>query len=128
MHQINRSMMMKKVLLIAVGLVLGGCADKKPLTPEQQWHGYCVSVGNAARSITLDRQNGIEQKQAKEHAAKIEDETTRKFIFEILDEVYAIPVDQLKADPDAIREQLKQKFMNQCLETPHEKLPNYKSF
>ena len=60
-------MMMNKVLLIAIGLVLVGCSKKEPLTPEQQWHGYCVSVGNAARSITLDRQNGIEQKQATEH-------------------------------------------------------------
>lgn len=128
MHQISRSMMMKKVLLIAIGLVLVGCADKKPLTPAEQWHGYCVSVGNAARSITLDRQNGIEQKQAIEHATKIEDETTRKFIFEIIDTVYALPVDQLKANPDAAREQLKQKFTTQCLATPHDKLPKYKSF
>ena len=105
-----------------------GCADKKPLTPAEQWHGYCVSVGNAARSITLDRQNGIEQKQAIEHATKIEDETTRKFIFEIIETVYALPVDQLKANPDAAREQLKQKFTAQCLATPHDKLPKYKSF
>ena len=121
-------MKMKKVLLIALGLVLAGCADKKPLTPEEQWHGYCVSVGNAARSITLDRQNGIDQKQATEHAGKIEDEMTRKFIFNILDKVYAIPVDELKKDPEALRENLKKKFMDECLATPHDKLPNYKLF
>ena len=86
-------MMMNKVLLIAIGLVLVGCSKKESLTPEQQWHGYCVSVGNAARSITLDRQNGIEQKQATEHAGKIEDETTRKFIFDIIEKVYAIPAE-----------------------------------
>lgn len=120
--------MMKKVFLIAIGLVLVGCADKKQLTPAEQWHGYCVSVGNAARSITLDRQNGIEQKQAKEHADKIEDETTRKFIFEIIETVYAMPIDQLNANPDAEREQLKQKFTKQCLATPHDQLPKYKSF
>lgn len=121
-------MIMKKVLLIAIGLVLVGCAEKKPLTPEEQWHGYCVSVGNAARSITLDRQNGIEQKQATEHAGKIEDETTRKFIFEIIENVYAMPVDQIKADPAAIRDKLKQQYTDQCLATPHDKLPSYKSF
>ena len=121
-------MMMKKVLFIAIGLVLAGCAEKKPLTPEEQWHGYCVSVGNAARSITLDRQNGIEQKQATEYAAKIEDEMTRKFIFKILDTVYALPVDQLKKDPEALRENLKKQFMQECLVTPHDKLPNYKLF
>lgn len=128
MHPISRSMMMKKFFLIAIALVLAGCAEKKPLTPAEQWHGYCVSVGNAARSITLDRQNGIEQKEATEHAGKIEDETTRKFIFGIIEHVYAVPTDQLKADPDALREQLKQKFTAQCLATPHDKLPKYKSF
>ncbi|ENV37367.1 hypothetical protein HWI77_09290 [Acinetobacter venetianus] len=121
-------MMMKKVLLIALGLALVGCAEKKPLTPEEKWHGYCVSVGNAARSITLDRQNGIEQKQATEHAGKIEDETTRKFIFEIIENVYAIPADQLKSDPEALREKLKQEYTDKCLATPHDKLPNYKLF
>ncbi|WP_038344383.1 hypothetical protein [Acinetobacter sp. A47] len=119
---------MKKVLLIAIGLVLVGCGQKKQLTPEEQWHGYCVSVGNAARSITLDRQNGIDQKQATEHAGKIEDEMTRKFIFNILDKVYAIPADELKKDPEALRENLKKKFMEECLATPHDKLPNYKLF
>ena len=84
---------MKKVFLIAIGLVLVGCADKKQLTPAEQWHGYCVSVGNAARSITLDRQNGIEQKQAKEHADKIEDET-----LVLLDDEPLCPVCKLPAD------------------------------
>ena len=119
---------MKKVLWVATVMLLSACAEKKPLTPAEQWHGYCVSVGNAARSITLDRQNGIEQKQATEHAGKIEDETTRKFIFGIIEKVYAIPAEELKADPDALREKLKQQFTEQCLATPHEKLPNYKLF
>jgi hypothetical protein len=53
---------------------------------------------------------------------------TSKFIFEIIETVYRLPVDQLKSDPDAIREDLKKKFTDQCLVTPHDKLPNYKSF
>ncbi|HQV24275.1 MAG TPA: hypothetical protein PLR79_04430 [Acinetobacter sp.] len=120
--------MMKKVLWIATVMLLSACAEKKPLTPAEQWHGYCVSVGNAARSIALDRQNGIDQKQATEHASKVEDEMTRQFIFKILENVYALPVEQLKGDPDAIREKLKQQFMQQCLATPHDKMPKYKSF
>ena len=66
--------MMKKVLFLVLGVVLAGCSEKKPLTPEEQWHGYCTSMGNAARSIMLDRQNAIEKNQAIEHAKKIEDE------------------------------------------------------
>jgi hypothetical protein len=53
--------MMKKVLFLVLGVVLAGCSEKKPLTPEEQWHGYCTSMGNAARSIMLDRQNAIEK-------------------------------------------------------------------
>ena len=121
-------MMMKKVGLIAIALVLAACTEKKPLTPAEQWHGFCVSVGNAARSITLDRQNGIEQKQATEHAHKIEDEVTRKFILNIIEQVYALPTEQLKTDQDAIREKMKQQFTQQCLVTPHDKMPQYKSF
>lgn len=120
--------MMKKVFLIAIGLVLVGCADKKQLTPAEQWHGYCVSVGNAARSITLDRQNGIEQKQAKEHADKIEDETTRKFIFEIIETVYAMPEQEVKGDVDAAREKIKTQYTDKCLATPYDEMPDYRRF
>lgn len=123
-----KSVAMKKVVLMAMGLGVVACAEKQPLSAEQQWHGYCVSVGNAARSITLDRQNGYEQQQAVEHAAKVEDATTRQFIAEIIETVYAMPEAELKAEPDAVRDRLKQQFTEKCLATPHETLPNYKQF
>ncbi len=75
---------MKKILVVTAVLALMGCAEKKPLTPEEQWQGYCRSVGNAARTIMLDRQNAIEKERAIEHANKIEDDITRNFILEIL--------------------------------------------
>lgn len=53
---------MKKLFALAAVIALVGCAEKKPLTPEEQWHGYCKSIGNAARSIMLDRQNAIEKR------------------------------------------------------------------
>ena len=68
---------MKKLLALSVLVALVGCAEKKPLTPEEQWHGYCRSVGNAARTVMLDRQNSIEKDKAVEHAEKIEDETNQ---------------------------------------------------
>lgn len=39
---------MKKLLALSVLIALVGCAEKKPLTAEEQWQGYCRSVGNAA--------------------------------------------------------------------------------
>ncbi len=32
---------MKKILVVTAVLVLVGCGEKKPLTPEEQWQGYC---------------------------------------------------------------------------------------
>ncbi|MBJ9985117.1 hypothetical protein IAE19_06620 [Acinetobacter sp. S40] len=119
---------MKKVLFLVLGLALVGCSEKKPLTAEEQWHGYCTSMGNAARSIMLDRQNAIEKAQAVEHAKKIEDEITRSFILKIIDEVYSMPIDQLQNNPDAARENIRKQTTDQCIATPHDKMPNYKPF
>ena len=108
--------------------MLAACADKKPLTPEEQWHGYCRSMGNAARSILLDRQNGIEKVAAVEHADKITDQFTREFILKIINNVYDLSPDQIKTDPTESRESLRQKVTDECIATPHDKLPDYKPF
>lgn len=120
--------MMKKILLIAVSLFFVGCSEKKPLTPEEQWHGFCTSVGNAARSIIFDRQQAIEKTQAVEHANKIEDDITKKFILDIIDKIYAIPKEELTQDSQALQEKVRKQAMDECLITPHDKMPKYKSF
>ena len=47
--------MQKFVMLGALSTVLlmVGCAEKKPATPEEIWQGYCTSIGNAARSASF---------------------------------------------------------------------------
>ncbi len=67
-----------------MSLFFVGCSEKKPLTPEEQWHGFCTSVGNAARSIVFDRQQAIEKTQAVEHANKIEDDITKNLFLMLL--------------------------------------------
>ena len=119
---------MKKLLALSFMLALAGCAEKKPLTPEEQWQGYCRSVGNAARTIMLDRQNAIEKEKAIEHALKIDDETTKGFILNIIDEVYALPAEEIKADVKAAREKVRAEFTEKCIATPHDELPDYKPF
>lgn len=120
---------MKKLLALSVLVALVGCAEKKPLTPEEQWHGYCKSIGNAARSIMLDRQNGIEQEKAVEHANKVEDPTTQKFVLGIIKDVYAMSDKDVKAaGEDVVREQIRQKYTEQCVATPHDGMPDYKPF
>ena len=124
---------MKNSLILALlgtMVVLTGCAEKKPATPEEIWKGYCTSIGNAARSITLDRQNGITKKEAIDYANKVKDPTTKGFVTEYLEKIYALPEDELKADKDAIQEKFKQQALAQCLDTPHDpkKMPDYKPF
>ena len=119
---------MKKLLVLSAIIALTGCGEKKPLTAEEQWHGYCKSVGNAARSILLDRQNGIEMPKALEHASKIEDETTKTFILDIIKQVYSMPEAEIKNDVEGSREKLREKVTNECVATPHDKMPEYKPF
>ncbi|AUX89346.1 MULTISPECIES: hypothetical protein [Acinetobacter] len=119
---------MKKLFALSLMVALVGCAEKKPLTPEEQWHGYCRSVGNAARTIMLDRQNAIEKEKAVEHANKIDDDITRGFILNIIDEVYALPEQEIKTDVDAAREKVRAEFTEKCIATPHDKMPDYKPF
>lgn len=119
---------MKKLLALSVMVALVGCAEKKPLTPEEQWQGYCRSVGNAARSIMLDRQNAIEKDKAIEHANKVEDETTRNFVLGIIDEVYALPMAEINKDVEASREKIRREFTEKCIATPHDEMPDYKPF
>ena len=103
---------------------------KEPLTPEQQWQGYCKSIGNAARSIVLDRQNGITEKAATEYANKVTDPTTKAFVLEILKKTYAYPADQLNQDHEAVQNKFKEDAYQKCLNTPFDpkKMPDYKQF
>lgn len=119
---------MKKLLALATVMALVSCAEKAPLTAEQQWQGYCKSVGNAARTILLDRQNGIEKEAALEHANKVEDPTTKKFILEIVDEVYLLPQEQMKDNQTQHREVLRAKVTERCQATAFTEIPDYKPF
>ena len=119
---------MNKLFALIVFIALVGCAEKKPLTAEQQWHGYCTSIGNAANTIMFDRQNGIEKTAALEHANKIEDVTTKTFILDIIEKVYAFPLAEIDKEPENSRKQFKQKMTEKCIATPHDELPDYKPF
>lgn len=124
--------MKKSVIFAVLGtvLVLSGCAEKKPATPEEIWQGYCTSIGNAARTITLDRQNGISKQEAVDYANKVTDPTTKGFVLEYLEKIYALPDAELKADHEAVQAKFKQEAYAQCLKTPHDpkKMPDYKPF
>lgn len=119
---------MNKLLILTLSMAVIGCAEKKPLTAEEQWNGYCISVGNAASTIMFDRQNAIEKQAALEHANKIDDKITKTLILEIIDQAYALPLAQIKTDSEAVRNQFKREMTEKCLATPHDTLPNYKPF
>lgn len=125
---------MKKLVILSMlsaTVFFAGCGEEKaPLTPEQQWQGYCKSIGNAARSIVLDRQNGITEQAALDYANKVTDPTTKGFVLNQVKKAYALPQDQLTQDRDAIQNKLKDEATAECLKTPFDpkKLPDYKQF
>ncbi len=121
---------MKKILILVTLFTIVGCSEKKVATPEEKWEGYCTSIGNAARTIALDRQNGILKQEALDYANKVTDPTTHKFILEQIEVIYAMPEDQLKADKDAVQAKFKDDATQKCITTPHDpnKMPEYKPF
>ena len=119
---------MKKLIALGICMGLLGCAEKAPLTPEEQWKGYCTSVGNAGRTIMLDRQNGIEKEKAIEHANKVDDETTRGFVLDAIEQIYAMPLEDITKDVQASRDAFKKVMTDQCLATPFTEMPDYKPF
>lgn len=119
---------MKKFLVLGAILVSVGCAEKKPLTPEQQWQGYCKSIGNAARSIMLDRQNSIPKTQAVEHANQVQDPIIKEMVGKLVEQAYSYSDAEVKQDKDAFREQFREQAYQNCLATPHDKMPNYKPY
>ena len=68
------------------------------------------------------------RRKAVEHANKIDDDITRGFILNIIDEVYALPEQEIKTDVDAAREKVRAEFTEKCIATPHDKMPDYKPF
>ena len=124
--------MQKFVILGALSTVffMEGCDEKKPATPEEIWQGYCTSIGNAARTIVLDRQNGITHKEAVDYANRVTDPTTKQFVTEYLEKIYALSDAELKTDKDAVQAKFKKQAYEQCLNTPHDpkKMPDYKPF
>lgn len=118
------------LLILSSAFFLSACAEKKAATPEEKWQGYCTSIGNAARTIVLDRQNGITKAEALEYANKLTDPTTKTFILAQVEQIYAFPIEKLKAEKDAIRDQFKQQAIDVCIATPHDpkNMPDYKPF
>ncbi len=59
---------------------------------------------------------------------KLKTKLRKKFIFNIIEKVYAIPQDELKTNPEALQEKIRKQMTDECLVTPHyDKMPNYKN-
>lgn len=83
-------------------------------------------MGNAARSILFDRQQAIEKSQAIEHANKIEDEITKNSSLILLKSLRH-STRRIKTNPEALQEKIRKQMTDECLVTPHDKMPNYKN-
>lgn len=119
-----------KAVLLSGAVLMAACSEKPPATAEEKWAGFCTSIGFAASTIASDRQNGILETEAREHANKITDPTIKAMLDEQVTLIYAYPKDDLKAGKEEIREQFKQQARDKCITTPHDPnhMPEYKAF
>lgn len=113
-------------ILAGTSLALVACSEPKPLSKEEQWQGYCKSFGHAARAIFHDRQNGITEAEAREHASKVEDPIIKAMLSEQIDLAYA----QAKVAGKFAQQELMEPFMQaaeqKCLATPYTDIPKFK--
>ncbi len=49
-------------------------------------------------------------------------------LLEIIEQVYALPLEEINGDVDAAREKVRTQFTEKCIATPHDKMPDYKPF
>lgn len=95
---------MKKVLLLCLsGLIFTGCSESKQVTPVQAWQNFCTSIPSASFNIMTDRQQGITKEKALEHAKKLQEPKAQKYVIELIEEAYRIPVyEQMTQKEDAM--------------------------
>lgn len=130
-QQQNKPMQWRlKAVLLSSVVLMAACSEKPPATAEEKWAGFCTSIGFAASTIASDRQNGILEAEAREHANKITDPTIKGMLNEQVTLIYAYPKDELKAGKEKIREQFQQQARDKCINTPHDPnhMPDYKAF
>ena len=86
---------MKKVLLLAITAVaLTGCSKPKELSPQEAWQKFCSVIPSAAMNIMTDRQQGVKEADALEHAKKIPDQHAQVYLESLIKEAYTIPIYQ----------------------------------
>ncbi|MEB3767841.1 hypothetical protein [Acinetobacter sp. MD2] len=86
---------MKKCLLVMMPLfAMAGCGQSKPLTSQEAWHNFCQTIPSAAYNIMTDRQQNIAKSAAIEHAKKLQEPHAQKFLVNLIEEAYKVPVYQ----------------------------------
>lgn len=84
---------MNKILLLVVSAVaLAGCSKPKELSPQEAWHNFCSVIPGAAVNIMTDRQQGVKEADALEHAKKIPDQHAQVYLQSLIKEAYKVPI------------------------------------
>ncbi|MHA3090781.1 putative periplasmic lipoprotein [Acinetobacter brisouii] len=109
---------MKKILLLAMSaMVLVGCSKPKQLPPQEAWQKFCSVIPSAAANIMTDRQQGVKEADALEHAKKIPDQHAQQYLESLIKEAYKVPVylnnDQRQKALDAFTQGREQECLKQ---------------
>ncbi|GAA5000697.1 hypothetical protein GCM10023206_02720 [Acinetobacter puyangensis] len=107
-------------LMMCIPLVLfTGCAEKKQLTPEEQWQVFCKSYEGAAYNIMFDRQNDISMEKSIEHLNKSPAGQQREMLIDLVKQAHQVEKLDQQVDKEKAMEAFKQGKYQSCLNTPH---------
>lgn len=88
-------------MIPVIGMV--GCGQSKQLSPKEAWQNFCTTIPGAAYNIMTDRQQNIQKAAALEHAKKVQELHAQKFLVNLVEEAYKVPVyDQLEKQQQAM--------------------------
>lgn len=84
---------MKKILLLTMSaMTLVGCGQPKQLSPQEAWQKFCSVIPSAATNIMTDRQQGVKEADALEHAKKVPDQHAQEYLESLIKEAYTVPI------------------------------------
>lgn len=106
---------MKLIVLLLSGLVLVGCGEQKPVTPQEAWQSFCKSIPSASFNIMTDRQQGIEKEKALEHAKKLQEPKAQQYVVSLIEEAYKVPLYTQMNDKEKAMDDFTKNRYESCL-------------
>ena len=96
-------------------LLLSGCGERKPMSPEENWQRFCYTYEDAAYNIMSDRQHQITEKQALEHIEKIQAGVERDMLEQLVKQAHQTPAFVQQVDKEKAMDDFKAGKYQACM-------------